>query len=58
MVQIYNSNLVGKQFSIDVKNIAGDKLKPVELMRPFMDKVVKQLVHINLKNIIPPLVLT
>ena len=39
MVQIYNPNLVGKQILIDVKNITGDKLKTVEMIRPFMDRV-------------------
>ena len=43
MVQIYNPNLVGKQILIDVKNITGDKLKTVEMIRPFMDRVVEVL---------------
>ncbi len=43
MVQIYNPNLVGRQILIDVKNITGDKLKTVEMIRPFMDKVVEVL---------------
>ena len=43
MVQIYNPNLVGKQILIDVKNITGDKLKTVEMIRPFMDRVVEEL---------------
>ena len=43
MVQIYNPNLVGKQILIDVKNITGDKLKTVEMIRPFMDRVIEAL---------------
>ena len=43
MVQIYNPNVVGKQILIDVKNITGDKLKTVEMIRPFMDRVVEVL---------------
>ena len=43
MVQIYNPNVVGKQILIDVKNITGDKLKTVEMIRPFMDRVVEEL---------------
>jgi S-adenosylmethionine decarboxylase proenzyme len=43
MVQIYNPNIVGKQILIDVKNINSDKLKTVEMIRPFMDKVVEKL---------------
>ena len=43
MVQIYNPNLVGKQILIDVKNITGDKLKTVEMIRPCMDRVVEVL---------------
>jgi hypothetical protein len=40
MVQIYNLNVVGKQILIDVKGISSDKLKTVEMITPFMDKVV------------------
>ena len=43
MVQIYNPNVVGKQILIDVKNITGDKLKTVEMIRPFMDRVIEAL---------------
>ena len=44
MVQIYNPNVVGKQILIiDVKNIESDKLKTVESLKPFMDKVVQEL---------------
>ena len=45
MVQIYNPNLnvVGKQILIDVKNIESDKLKTVEYIESFMDKVVEEL---------------
>ncbi len=35
MVQIYNPNLVGKQILIDVENISSDKLKTVEMIKPF-----------------------
>jgi hypothetical protein len=41
MVQMYNPNVVGKHILIDVKNIERDKLKTVEMIRPFMDKVVQ-----------------
>ena len=43
MVQIYNPNVVGKQILIDVKNIESDRLKTVEMIKPFMDRVVKEL---------------
>ena len=43
MVQIYNPNLVGKQILIDVKNIESDRLKTLETIKPFMDKVVEEL---------------
>ena len=43
MVQIYNPNVVGKQILIDVKNITGDKLKTVEMIRPFMEKIIEEL---------------
>ncbi len=43
MVQIYNPNVVGKQILIDVKNISGDKLKTIEMIKPFMQKVVEEL---------------
>jgi S-adenosylmethionine decarboxylase proenzyme len=43
MVQIYNPNVVGKQILIDVKNIESDRLKTVESLKPFMDKVVQEL---------------
>ena len=43
MVQIYNPNVVGKQILIDVKNIESDRLKTVEMIKPFMDKVVEEL---------------
>ncbi len=43
MVQIYNPNTVGKHILIDVKNISGDKLKLVDDIKPFMDKVVEEL---------------
>ena len=43
MVQIYNPNVVGKQILIDVKNIESDRLKTVESLKPFMDRVVQEL---------------
>ena len=43
MVQIYNPNVVGKHILIDVKGISSDKLKTVEMITPFMDKVVEEL---------------
>jgi S-adenosylmethionine decarboxylase len=43
MVQIYNPNVVGKQILMDVKNIDSDKLKTVEMIKPFMDKVAEEL---------------
>ena len=43
MVQIFSPNTVGKQILIDVKNINSDKLITVEMIRPFMDKVVEEL---------------
>jgi S-adenosylmethionine decarboxylase len=43
MVQIYNPNVVGKQILIDVKNIESNRLKTVESLKPFMDKVVQEL---------------
>ncbi len=43
MVQIYNPNVVGKQILIDVKSISSDKLKKIEIIKPFMDKVVEEL---------------
>ncbi len=43
MVQIYNPNVVGKQILIDVQNIESDRLKTVESLKQFMDKVVQEL---------------
>ncbi len=43
MVQIYDPNVIGKQILIDVKGISSDKLKTVEMITPFMDKVVEEL---------------
>ena len=43
MIQIYNPNVVGKHILIDVKNIQSDRLKTVEMINPFMDKVVEEL---------------
>ncbi len=68
MVQIYNPNVVGKHILIDIKNVNSDKLKLVEDMKAFLDKIVEELklnvvgdsmvsAHINLKKIILPMVL-
>ena len=43
MVQIYNPNVVGKQVLMDVKNINSNKLKTVEMIRPFMEKIIEEL---------------
>jgi S-adenosylmethionine decarboxylase len=43
MVQIYNPNVVGKQILMDVKNIEKDKLKTIETIRPFMEKMIEEL---------------
>ncbi len=43
MVQIYNPNVVGKQVLMDVKNIEKDKLKTVEMIQPFMEKIIEEL---------------
>ncbi len=41
MVQIYNTNVVGKHILIDTKNVNDDKLKLVEVVKPFMDELIK-----------------
>jgi S-adenosylmethionine/arginine decarboxylase-like enzyme len=43
MVQIYNPNVVGKHILIDIKNVDSDKLKLVEDMKDFPDKIVEEL---------------
>ncbi len=43
MVQIYNPNDVGKHILIDIKNVNSDKLKLVEDMKDFLDKIVEEL---------------
>ena len=43
MVQIYNPNVVGKQVLMDVKNIEKDKLKTVEMIKLFMEKIIEAL---------------
>ena len=43
MVQLYNPSLVGKQVLIDVKNVNSDKLRLIDDIKPFMDKVVEVL---------------
>ena len=41
MVQIYNPNVVGNQVLMDVKNIEKDKLKTVEMIKLFMEKIIE-----------------
>ena len=43
MVQIYNPNVVGKQILMDVKYIDSKNLKPVEMIKPFMKKMIEEL---------------
>ncbi len=43
MVQIYNPNVVGKHILIDIQNVNSDKLKLVEDMKAFLDKIVEEL---------------
>ena len=43
MVQIYSPNVVGKQVLMDVKNIEKDKLKTVEMIKLFMEKIIEEL---------------
>ena len=43
MVHIYNPNVVGKHILIDIKNVNSDKLKLVEDMKAFLDKIVEEL---------------
>ena len=43
MVQLYNPNIVGKHILVDIKNISSDKLKLVEDIKPFLDKLVEEL---------------
>ena len=43
MVQIYNPNVVGKHILIDIKNVDSDKLKTIEMIRPFMEKMIEEL---------------
>ncbi len=42
MVQIYNPYVV-VQMLIGVENIESDQLKTVEMIKPFMDKVIDEL---------------
>ena len=43
MVQIYNPNVVGKHILIDIKNVDSDKLKLVDDMKLFLNKIVEEL---------------
>ncbi len=40
MVQIYDPNVVGKQI---LKNIDSDELKTIEVIKPFMKKMIEEL---------------
>ena len=42
MVQIHNPNVVRKQILMDVKNIDSEKLKTVEMITPFMEKIIEE----------------
>ncbi len=57
MVQIYIPNVVGKQILMDVKNIDSDKLNTIEMIKPFIAKIIGESksmllasVDINLKG--------
>ena len=43
MVQLYNPNIVGKHILVDIENISSDKLKLIEDVKPFLDKLVEEL---------------
>jgi S-adenosylmethionine/arginine decarboxylase-like enzyme len=43
MDQIYNPEVVGKQSLIDVKNIDSKKIINVEMITPFMEKMIEEL---------------
>ena len=43
MVKIYSPNIVGNHILIDVKHISSDKLKTVENIKGFLDRVVEEL---------------
>ena len=43
MVQIYNPNVVGKHILIDIKNVDSNKLKLVDDMKLFLNKLVEEL---------------
>ena len=43
MVQIYNPNVVGKHILIDIKNVDSEKLKLVDDMKLFLNKIVEEL---------------
>ena len=47
MVQLYNPNIVGKHILVDIKNISSDKLKLVEDIKPFLDKLVEELARLR-----------
>jgi hypothetical protein len=42
MVHIYNPNVVGEHILIDNKNIESDKLKLIDDIKPFMNKIVEE----------------
>ena len=43
MDQIYNPEVVGKQSLIDVENIDSEKIINVEMITPFMEKMIEEL---------------
>ena len=42
MVQMYNPNVVGKHIVLDIKNVDIDKLKTIEVIQPFMEKIIEE----------------
>ena len=42
MVQMYNPNVVGKHIVLDIKNVETDKLKTIEVIQPFMEKIIEE----------------
>ena len=43
MVKIYNPNIVGNHILIDLKHVCSEKLKTVENIKGFLDRVVEEL---------------
>ena len=57
MVQLYNPKVVSKQIVIDFKDIESGKLKNVENIQPFLDKIVETLKLLHSMNFMKELVL-